>query len=91
MDKKTGGGVLLITIFNRREVFITYDSNEQLRIRNLLRDKNIEHYVKCKGRNDFNRGRTGSFGIDMSCNYEYKIYVRQKDYEKAKFFINRNR
>ena len=81
----------MITIFNRKEVFITYDSNEQLRIRNLLRDKNIEHYASCKGRNDWNRGRIGSFGIDMSRNYEYKIYVRGKDYEKAKFYINQTR
>ena len=81
----------LITIFNRKEIFITYDANEQLRIRNLLRDNNIEHYTACKGRNDHNRGRTGSFGINMSCNYEYKIYVKHRDYEKAVLAINKRR
>lgn len=79
----------MITIFNRKEVFITYDSNEQLRIRNILRDNNIEHFTKCKGRNDWNRGRTGSFGIDMSCNYEYKIFVKRSDYVKAVLAINK--
>ena len=81
----------MITIFNRKEIFITYDPNEPLKIRNLLRDSNIEHHTKCKGRNDHNRGRTGSFGIDMSCNYEYKIYVKRSDYEKAVHAINERR
>lgn len=81
----------MITIFNRKEIFITYDANEQLRIRNLLRDNNIEHCTVCKGRNDRNRGRTGSFGINMSCNYEYKIYVKRRDYEKAVLAINKKR
>ena len=79
----------MITIFNRKEIFITYDPNKQLYVRNLLRDNNIEHFTKCKDRNDHHHGRCGSFGIDMSCNYEYKIYVKRSDYEKAVLLINK--
>lgn len=79
----------MITIFNRKELFVTFSSEEQLRIRNILRDNNIEHYVKCQSRNFWNRGRTGSFGLNSEYLYDYKIYVRNKDYEKAIYLINK--
>ncbi len=81
----------MITIFNRKEVFITFNMNEMVRIKNILKDKNIEHYVKVAGRDFWSRGRTGSFGIDQSCNYEYKFYVKRSDYDSAIRYINEKR
>lgn len=81
----------MITIFNRKEVFITFNMNEMVRIKNILKDKNIENYVKVAGRDFWSRGRTGSFGIDQSCNYEYKIYVKRSDYDSAIRYINEKR
>ena len=81
----------MITIFNRKEVFITFNMNEMTRIKNLLNDKKIEPSIKVFGRDFWRRGRTGSFGIDQSCNYEYKFYVKRNDYDSAIRYINEKR
>lgn len=81
----------MITIFNRKEVFITFGADEYFRIKNILKDRNIEIYVKIHGRNDHNRGRNGSFGIDTEHACEYIIFVKRCDYDRAIYFINQNR
>lgn len=32
--------------------------------------------------------KTGGFGIDQSCTYEYKIYVQKNEYERAKRLVS---
>jgi len=49
----------MITIFNRREVFLTYSIREQAKIRAKLSQSNIEYYVKTVNRmspSPFGRG-----------------------------------
>jgi len=85
----------MITIFNRKELFITYSMSEQAKIRDKLSQSNIKYYIKTVNRmspSPFSSGmrsRTGTFGQNMDLNYEYIIYVHKKDYEKATYVINK--
>ena len=88
----------MITIFNRREVCITYSMQEQSEIRTLLADSGIDYSVKVVNRKSpspadaGSRARTGTFGEDFSKMYEYIFYVHKDDMEKAKHMIQaRNR
>ncbi|MDR7870421.1 MAG: hypothetical protein RIN55_06165 [Tissierellaceae bacterium] len=85
----------MITIFNRKELYLTYSMSEQAKIRDKLSQGNIKHYVRTINRMSPStfasgrRSRTGSYGQNMDLNYEYIIYVHKKDYEQAKYVINK--
>ncbi len=79
----------MLTIFNRRELCITYRTEEQYRVRDVLADNHIKYLVKTSARSGTCRGRGFSLGTDTKMNYCYKIYVHQNDYDKAKFLIGR--
>ena len=81
----------MITVFNRKELYITFDIEDMMRVRNLLKDNNIDYDIKISSRDFWSRGRTGSFGINQKCNYEYKFYVKRPSYEKAVYCINQPR
>ena len=78
----------MITIFNRKELFLTMDFNKQADIREILAAGNIPCVTKTT--NIMNaqafgshRGHQGSLGINQDYAYEYRIYVHKKDYDKA--------
>lgn len=76
----------MITIFNRKELFIPYSLEKQAEIRNLLSAHKIEYTISTMG-NTWQANSRG-FGINTLAQIEYKIYVKKKDYEKAVFFLN---
>ena len=84
----------MISIFNRKELLITYDMKIQSEVRTVLRDHKIEYKVKVKNilsptpLSSGSRAHVGAVGIDLSKVYEYKIYVKASDYEKALFLMN---
>ena len=94
---KNDGRYKMITIFNRKELLITYDSKEQSEVRTILQNHKIKYYVKVKNLLSpsifSNSGRTyvGSRGTDLTKSYEYKIYVKESDYEEAIVLINRSK
>ena len=79
----------MITVFNRKELLITYDMTKQNEVRTLLRDHKIKYDVKVKNLLSPSpmhvgaRAHAGSLGMDLTKSYEYKIYVRKADYERA--------
>ncbi|WP_066714641.1 hypothetical protein [Clostridium sp. Marseille-P299] len=84
----------MITIFNRKELCITFSMKEQAEIRNALKAENIKYITKVINRNSSSpfmseRARTGTLGQNMEKAYEYIIYVHKKDYERAKYVINK--
>lgn len=85
----------MITIFNRRELYIVFSMSEQSNIRATLFANNIKHYIKTVNRmapspfSSGTRSRSGSFGQSMDLNYEYIFYVHKKDYDIAKYLINK--
>lgn len=85
----------MITIFNRKELCVTFDMAEQARVRNTLTDNKIDYSIKTSNRmspsaiSTGERGRTGTYGQAASAMYEYKIYVHKADYEEAKSLIEK--
>jgi hypothetical protein len=78
----------LITVFNRKELFVTYSMEALAKARDALDAGGIPHYVRTRtltsptAYSDARAG-TGSFGSDMNASYEYKIYVHRKDCQSA--------
>lgn len=85
----------MITILNRKQLCTVFSMKEQSDIRQSLSMENIDYYIKtinrvsASGFSSSMRSRIGSFGQNMDLNYEYIFYVHRKDYERAKFIINR--
>lgn len=82
----------MITVFNRKELFITMEMNRQAEIRDILSQNGIDYIVKTTNPETSpilgnRRAHTGSFGINPNYSYEYKIYVHKKDFEKAASLI----
>lgn len=83
----------MITIFNRKELLITYDMNNQSEVRTILQNHKIEYSVKVKNLlsptplSSGSRGHMATPGVNLSKAYEYKIYVKKEDYERAIFLM----
>lgn len=83
----------MITIFNRKEVCLTYDVKRQSDVRDILHANGIDYTVQVRNRKSpsplgaGSRARTGTFGENSALANEYKIFVHKDDYEKAMYFI----
>ena len=82
----------MLTIINRKELYITMSMQEQSRVRDILDTNEIEYSIKTINRNSPSalsdtRARTGTLGQNMDLVYQYIIYVHKQDYEKAKHLI----
>ena len=83
----------MLTIFNRRELLTTCSMEEQSRVRDCLARNGIDYRVKTvnpSARSAFGasgRARTGSFGVNMDCAYQYYIYVHKKEYDRARSLL----
>ncbi len=72
----------MLTIFNRKEVFVTYSVKDQADAREILRNNGIQYRVKSSGRRV---SRNPLAGVDNV--YEYKIYVHKQDWARAKYML----
>lgn len=86
----------MITVFNRKELLVTYDMKRQSEIRTILGDYKIDYDVKVKNLLSSSpmragaRTYTGTHGVDLTKSYEYKIYVKKTDYERAVLLMKQN-
>ena len=65
----------MITIFNRKQLLLTYDLNIQAKIRNILAENNIDYVLNPIMNTWSLRGP------------EYKFYVHRNDFEQAEWLI----
>ena len=78
----------MIHIFNRKELLLTNNIQQQTKVQDILADNGIEYFVKAKSTaGGFSRSRTVLPGTRMEAVYQYYIYVKKQDYEKAKHLI----
>lgn len=83
----------MLTIFNRRELVTTGSMEEQNRVRDILAQNGIDYRIKTvnpTARATFGasgRARTGSFGVNLDCAYQYYIYVHKKDFARAQSLL----
>lgn len=84
----------MITIFNRKELVTTFDMKKQVKVRDLLVQFKIPYTVRVLNRKSpspfdaGSRARTGTFGENLQLEYQYTIFVKKVDYEKANAIIN---
>ena len=85
----------MITIFNRKELAITYSVEEQARIRGILAANAIDYDLKIKSNATRSIGARGlaaqRFGANPSLSCEYIFYVLKTDYERAADLIKGQR
>ena len=89
-QEKNQGGQDMITMLNRKSVYIGHDMKRFSEIRNLLAEEGIDYKYKVKnqmgersGEHGTVRSNMGMLGQDSSLDYEYEIFVHKDDYEKA--------
>ena len=68
----------MITIFNRKELIITYDTAIQSKVRDILASNNVDYIIKVRN--------VHPYALNLR-SYEYKIHVHKKDYEHASYLI----
>ena len=84
----------MITVFNRAELCITYDMNEQYRVRNILADNGIPYRVKTKNLTSpsafgtGSRERSGTFGLNTASSSESILPAHKNAYEYASHLIH---
>ena len=82
----------MLTPFNRRELYMTYNMNDRVRVCDILRANGIDYLIKTTNTTAPAMGgrRGGStLGVNMDYAYEYKIYVHKDDYDRALHLIQR--
>ncbi len=75
----------MIHLFNRKELLQTSSMERQARVRDLLDGNKIPYLVRTSSNVSRSRGMIPGMRMDML--YQYRIYVKRSDYEKAKFLI----
>lgn len=73
----------MLTIFNRREVYLTRSIEEQQRVCSLLNGQGIETRIISANLGTAGRHH-GLPGIDLQSAYGYYVYVHKRDYDKAR-------
>lgn len=78
----------MIHLFNRREILFTYDLDLLYRVKDTLHQNGIRYIVRSNSFNQLGRSH-GIPAINHNFNFEYKVYVHRKDFEKAKYILGR--
>ena len=81
----------MITVFNRKNIYVGFDLKKYSDIRNTLGEHGINYTTSVKNRlgqwagsgRGTLRGQTGSLGQSPDMTYEYEVFVHNKDYEEA--------
>lgn len=91
----------MINVFNRKEVYSTYNLAEQTRVKEILESNDIECFLDNKrlesplgGQSTISGtasplGAQTSVGGDQNCCMEYKVFVKKTDYSLAKRLIEK--
>ena len=78
----------MICMFNRKELLTTFSMERQARVRDVLAANGIEYRVRARSNTGgLSRSRTVLPGTNMETMYQYYIYVKRSDYEKAEHLI----
>ena len=85
----------MFTIFNSESLWLGTDMNRLSQIRGILDNNAIKYKYKVKNQlgqwngRGTTRGTVGSLGNSTDQMYQYEIFVHKKEYEKAKYLINK--
>ncbi len=81
----------MIHMFNRKELLTTLSMEVQGRVRQILAANQIDYTVKTLNLTAPNgsRSRTDAFGLGATAAYQYIIYVKKEDHERALYLIQK--
>ena len=78
----------MICLLNRKELILTTSLEQQTKVRDILAANGIDYRVRVKSNTGgISRSRTVLPGTRPEWMYQYYIYVKKEDYEKAKYLI----
>lgn len=77
--------------FFKKEVYIGYSLVDLAKVRGILKQEGIKYSYNVNSQLDRggSRGHHGSLGINMNYERLYIVSVKRKDYEKAKYLVNK--
>ena len=75
----------MIHLFNRKELLLTSSMERQARARDMLAANKIPYLVRTSSNISRSRGVIPGMRMDML--YQYRIYIKKDDYEKARHLI----
>lgn len=80
----------IMFLLNKEDVYIGYSIEDVSNIVGILKENNIKykHKIVKLLRSD-ERFSLRRINVDMNYETQYTIYVKQSDYEKAKYLINK--
>ena len=79
----------MIHLFNRKELLLTTSMERQAKLRDILAANGIEYRVRVRSNiGGMSRSRTVLPSTRMEAMYQYYIYVKKDDFEKAKYLIS---
>lgn len=79
----------MITIFNRQEIFTTFDLGAYQNVKQQLQQASIRYRTGLINLNR-NHHRTGMTSRQMKYSVQYRIFVHKKDVDKAVHCIHTN-
>ena len=79
----------MFLLFNSEDVYLGYSLDELSKVRECLSLDNIKYDYKVVSHSSRSRGRFGSLGINMNYEKQYCVYVKRKDYKRAKYLVDK--
>lgn len=80
----------LIFFFNKQDVYIGYSIEEVAKVINILKENNIKYaYKLMKHLRDREMISFERVGMNMEYEAQYTISVKERDYEEAKYLVNK--
>lgn len=79
----------MITVFNRKELCITHNLQQQGQIRQTLAAAGIPYKIVTNSISGLRSRRGGTLGMNTDFLYQYKIYVHKRNYSRALNLINK--
>lgn len=83
----------MVLPWNRKEVYLGLSMQEFCEVRDTLSanhirydSRTVDHNATMSGM----RGTMGRFAEDPAYQYQYYVYVNNKDYENAKYLLNQS-
>lgn len=76
--------------WERKEFYHGFDMEKQANVRDILAANGIKYQIRVVSLSQKSRGRFGNLGLNSRFDTEYYIYVSQKDYDNAVFYLNQS-
>jgi|GEM_PF-380747 len=80
----------LIFFFNKQDVYIGYSIEEVAKVINIFKENDIKYaYKLTKHLSDSDMISFERVGMNMDYDAQYTISVKERDYEEAKYLVNK--